>query len=358
MPGQSPRRKQFLFVDDDPNFLSGIVQLFSEMSKGGWEIFTAENHSQALALLRQRSMDVVVLDLDMPVMDGLQFLRLLARTHPGQQVVILTGRATEESRKLCLENGAALFLEKLITPEGFTAVFDALDLLANAAPQDGFRGMMRRVGLQEVLQMECLGRKSSLLEVFTGKVRGRIFICDGQIIHAESGSLQGEMALYGLLGLRGGEFNLRPFAEPTRRTISGQYEFLLMEAARLSDEGTNPLDTASATTAPPETFQSSEDFGTRAAGLTPRVGPPVRIEEILLISGSGEVLYEWQSRSIERRRSLLQQLERKAEHLSKLLPAGRFDRAEFLTSRDRIICQIQPDMRLFVRSAYGSEATP
>ena len=48
---------------------------------------------------------------------------------------------------------------------------------------------MRRVGLQEVLQMECLGRKSSVLEIFTGKVRGRIFICDGAIVHAESGAL-------------------------------------------------------------------------------------------------------------------------------------------------------------------------
>ena len=56
----------------------------------------AENHAQALALLQQQRMDVVVLDLDMPVMDGLQFLRLLQRTHPGQPVVILTGRATDK----------------------------------------------------------------------------------------------------------------------------------------------------------------------------------------------------------------------------------------------------------------------
>ena len=242
MPTESLRPKKFLFVDDDTNFLAGIRQLFSEMSKGTWEIFTAENHSQALGVLRQQPVDVVVLDLEMPVMDGLQFLRLLSKTHPGQQVVILTGRATEENRNLCLESGAALFLEKLIAPEGFAVVFDSLEALANTAPQEGFRGMMRRVGLQEVLQMECLGRKSSILEIFTGKVRGRIFVAEGSIIHAESGSLQGEVALYGLLGLRGGEFNLRPFSEPSSRTITGQYEFLLMEAARLSDEGAAALD--------------------------------------------------------------------------------------------------------------------
>src|ERR1019366_6982160 len=85
--------------------------------------------------------------------------------------------------------------------------------------------------------LECLGRKSSALEIFTGKVRGRICICDGSIVHAESGALLGEVALYGLLALRGGGFNLLPFTEPARRTIQGQGESLLMEAARLNDEG-------------------------------------------------------------------------------------------------------------------------
>ncbi|HWB98079.1 MAG TPA: response regulator, partial [Bryobacteraceae bacterium] len=148
------RQKQFLFVDDDTGFLNGIRQVFSELSQGSWNIFTAENHAQALAVLQKNKLDVVVLDLDMPVMDGLQFLRLLGRTHPGQQVVILTGRATEATRTACLEAGATLFLEKLITPDGFAAAFAALDALASAVPQEGFRGMMRRVGLQEVLQME------------------------------------------------------------------------------------------------------------------------------------------------------------------------------------------------------------
>ena len=348
MPTEFLRRKQFLFVDDDPNFLAGIGQVFADMSKGSWEILTAENHSQALALLRKRSVDVVVLDLAMPVMDGLQFLQLLSKTHPGQQVAILTGQASEETRKSCLESGAALFLQKVITPQGFAAVFDALDMLASTTAQEGFHGMMRRVGLPEVLQMECLGRKSSVLEVFTRKARGRIFICDGDIIHAESGSLQGEMALYGLLGLRGGEFNLRPFSEPAVRTISGQYEFLLMEAARLNDEGANPLESAPASAVAPESAISQAP----PPALKPEESPvpAVRIEEILLCSGSGELLYEWQLDPAKQRLNLLKDIETKADRISKLLPAGRFERAEFTASKDRILCRLEPEMQLLVRS--------
>ena len=345
MQDLQPRRKRLLFVDDDPAFLAAMQQVFSELARGSWEILTAANHAQALAVLREQRLDLVVLDLSMPVMDGLQFLRLIARTHPGQQVVIWTGRASEENRRVCQESGAALVLEKVITSDGFSAVFSALDALAGAAPQEGFRGVMRRVGLEEVLQLECLGRKSSILEVFTQNARGRIFIHDGSIIHAECGSLQGEVGLYALLGLKGGDFNFLAFTEPAQRTISGQYEFLLMEAARLRDEGASPLpgtpEAAPAREAEPETAPP------------PLLWPPpdqVGIAETLLCSGAGEVLYERDCASVEARVNLLARAEEEALELASLLRAGRFERLELLTPDGRIVCVIQPHLRLLVRS--------
>jgi CheY-like chemotaxis protein len=337
------KRKSFLFVDDDAEFLVGIQELFSEMARGRWDVFTAENHAQALALLAKLRVDVVVLDIGMPMMDGIQFLQLLGRTHPGQPAVMLTGELTEERRKTCLEGGAVQVLEKPVAAEGFATIFAALDTLAGAQPQGGFRGMMRRVGLQEVLQLECLGRKSSVLEIFTGKVRGRIFIYEGSIVHADCGKLQGEVALYGLLALRGGEFNLLPYAEPPRRTIEGHWESLLMEAARLKDEGQEFLE-------PDETGPDAAEPGQLPAAETEGLPPgQVRIEEIVLCSGAGEVLYAWESESLELRLRLLEQVEQQAAQLGALVPVGRFDRLEILTPEGRIVCQVQPDRRLFVR---------
>ncbi len=356
MATQPSRRKQFLFVDDDAQFLTAIRQLFSAMAGEAWEVVTAENHAQALALLQERRVDVVVLDLGMPGMDGLSFLRLLRRTHPGQQVAMWTGDVTEASRKACLESGAALYLEKVIDPNGFAAVFSALNTLGDLLPPEGFRGVTRRVGLAEVLQMECLGGKSSVLEVFTSKARGRIFIADGAIIHAESGRLEGEMALYGLLGLKGGEFNLLSFAEPPRRSISGHWEFLLMEAARLNDENTNFFEASALQTAPLEMAPTEPaPIGAAAAGLPPV--KPVRILEILLCSGAGEVLHEWQCPSLERRLGLLKQIEEQGARLSSLLPTGSLDRLEILASEERAVCQLQPHMRLFVRSTGNQTPT-
>jgi CheY-like chemotaxis protein len=356
--------KQILFVDDDTGFLSMIPQLFEHMSKGQWKILTASTHARALEILQNDRMDLVVLDIGMPVMDGMQFLRLLGRTHPGQQVVMLTGQATEERRKACLAQGATLLLEKPVTPEGYQAVFAALDSLSNAHSQAGFRGMMRQVGLQEVLQMECLGRKSSVLEVFTSKARGLIYISDGAIVHAESGALQGEAALYGLLGFRGGEFNFQSYTEPARRTINGQWEYLLMEAARLHDEGGHAEkggvavpDTERAATAGVHPHTDAARKQTPAPFATNAIeSRQVRIMELLLCSGAGELLFEFQCPSVDARLQFLTQIEQHAGQLSTIIPAGGFDRLEITLPDGRMVAQIVPDRRLVVRSAVEKSA--
>jgi hypothetical protein len=77
----------------------------------------------------------------------------------------------------------------------------------------------------------------------------------------------------------------------------------------------------------------------------------MRIAETVLCSGAGEVLHEWESKSLELRLRLLEQVEQQAAQLSSLAPVGRFDRLEIQTPEGRIICQVQPDRRLFVRTA-------
>ena len=104
--------RQFLMVDDDTEFLSVVSALLKKMSKGQWAIRTATNHSQALEQLKAQAVDTVILDVEMPGVDGVAFLKLLGRTYPGQQVVMLSGRMDEAVRKTCLELGAALYLEK------------------------------------------------------------------------------------------------------------------------------------------------------------------------------------------------------------------------------------------------------
>jgi|KBSMisStaDraftv2_1062788.scaffolds.fasta_scaffold148724_2 CheY-like chemotaxis protein len=351
MSEEGPKPKQFLFVDDDPDCLVTVTSLLKQMSKGRWAFRTATNHSEALEQLRAQPVDAVVLDVQMPVMDGIEFLRLLGRTCPGQQVVMLTGRVDETTRKSAQELGATLFLEKPTSKQGFQALYAALDSLAIAAPEAGFRGVMQRVELQDVLQMECLARKSSILVVTTKDRQGQIFVAEGEIIHAQSGRLHGEMALYGLLALRGGQFRLEPFTEPPQRTISGQYEFLLMEAARLRDE------TGSEASVKRGSLDRASEFSAGSADTpTATEARGVRIQEVLLSSPAGEVLYEWKCESIENRLELFKQLERKTLQSLRGSPAGRFQSVSMETDKSRLVIQIQPGFKLLVRNQLPSNS--
>ena len=233
---ESPKRKRILFVDDEPAFLETIATVIEETCATVWEPYFCESAGGALKLLQDQPVDMVVIDVQMPVIDGLQFLSVVHRKHPNLTKVVLTGHASEEHRAACLGGGAELFIEKPRTAADLQGILSTLHELAKWKPEDGFRGVLRRVGLQDIIQMECLSRHSVVLYVSTVSEHGEIYIRDGGIIHARCGDLKGEAAFNRLLQLKGGEFDLRTFEEPPEESISGQWEFLLMEAARLVDE--------------------------------------------------------------------------------------------------------------------------
>jgi two-component system response regulator YesN len=74
--------KQLLFLDDDPDFLDTIEALIPNLTRQHWRVFLARDAARALALLRKHPIDLVVSDLDMPVVDGLQFLQVLHQVCP------------------------------------------------------------------------------------------------------------------------------------------------------------------------------------------------------------------------------------------------------------------------------------
>ena len=78
------------------------------------------------------------------------------------------------------------------------------------------------------------------------------------------------------------------------------------------------------------------------------------LEEVVLCSGAGEILFTWQCKSLERRLRLMEQIGQQAEQLRDCVRGGRFDRLEIHSRQSRIICQVLPDRRLFVRSVEGA----
>jgi CheY-like chemotaxis protein len=248
------RKHRVLFVDDSMAFLEMFCELSEVLSKGTWEIQSATTADRALAILQEGPIDLVVLDIGIPMVDGIQLLGIISRRYPGIKIAVMTGNASETKRAASLAGGAELFIEKPVSADGIKVVFNMLNDLAAWIHREGFTGTLRQVGLQEVIQMECIGRHSSILEIHNPQLHGQIYIENGAIIHATVGTLLGDHAFYKLLSLKGGEFQLKPFQPPQQRTVQERWEFLIMDAARASDEETALL--------------------AKQSALTPAAGPP------------------------------------------------------------------------------------
>lgn len=378
-PYSMPQKtKRVLFVDDDVSLLEVVQQLMAQYAGGAWEVLTATDVSKALGILQDGRVDLLVFDIHMPVVDGVQFVKLLQRKFPNLLKVVLTGQASEETRAACLNNGAELYLEKPKDQGGWQGIHATLHEVTRFQPEEGFRGVLRQVGLQDVLQMECLARHSLVMNIHAGAVEGSVFVKNGQIIHARCGAKKGEDAFNQLLSQTGGEFDLAPYVAPPETTISGSWEFLLMEAARMRDEASEPGVAPPMDLEIPDMFPvpkpapvpdrqtepaapvvqlldtQSPQIPIRAAEPAPDPTPAVAVtraqtDEVMICSLQGEVLHEWKCANPNSRVSFLEFVSQKSRQLAAGLPLGEFDRVEVNAAQTRVIAQVQAERGLFVR---------
>ena len=348
MPTVSASQKFVLFVDDDTEFLELLQAQMEHQSGGTWAVLTASDPGTALTTLGAHHADLVVLDVRMPVMDGVQLLQLLNRKHPQLKKAVLSGHVDAEVRAMAFQGGAELVLEKPRESGGYAALFMALNELLLLPTEQGFRGTLRRVGLEDIIQMECLSRHSLILEVAARGRRGTIYIRDGSLVHAGFGEMTGEPALQEILMLTGGEFHHRPFTEPPRETLEGSWEFLLMEAVRRRDERAGE--------------GVPEDVETVLAPIVAEVRTPVVIHdepvvddapvinELVVCSEQGEPLYVAQSANPRERCEWCVVIMEGGALLQTLLPVGVLERVEFLSVSGRMVARIQDGQGVFLRA--------
>jgi len=102
-------KMKMMLVDDEERFLSTTKKL---LTKKGYDVFIATSGAEALEKLRTQNIHVVILDVKMPGMDGIETLKAIKRTFPMVEVIMLTGHATVESAVEGLHSGATDYLTK------------------------------------------------------------------------------------------------------------------------------------------------------------------------------------------------------------------------------------------------------
>lgn len=98
-----------LIVDDERDF----VEMFSlRLKESGEKVFTAYSGQECLARLEKENIDVVVLDIKMPGMDGIETLKEIKKRFPIVEVILLTGHGTIETAVAGMKMGAYDYLLK------------------------------------------------------------------------------------------------------------------------------------------------------------------------------------------------------------------------------------------------------
>ncbi|ADU61143.1 MAG: response regulator [Pseudodesulfovibrio sp.] len=98
-----------LAVDDEPYFLELFANRFR---RRGIEVLTAQNGKDALEILAAHSVDVVVLDVLMPGMDGIETLKEIKKRHPLMEVIMLTGHSSADMGLKGMRHGAYDYVMK------------------------------------------------------------------------------------------------------------------------------------------------------------------------------------------------------------------------------------------------------
>ncbi|BDU68418.1 hypothetical protein GETHOR_05190 [Geothrix oryzae] len=218
--------KTLLVVEDDRATLS----LYRAGLKGlqGFRILMAQNGAQALDVLRQEAVNVLVTDLNMPVMDGFNLIAKVSRFYPQVPVIVMTGLDATQHLNTPLQLGAVRILTK---PPRLTILMDAIRAAAQFEPA----GMIRGISLNSILQLLNWEQKSCTLTVKSGAGMGLLYLKRGELIHAAFQDQESLPAAYEILCWDRPDIE---FVETCRveRTIDLPLTELLMNAALITDQ--------------------------------------------------------------------------------------------------------------------------
>lgn len=136
-------KKRILFVDDEPNLLDSLRRMLHSQ-RAEWDLFFAQGGEEALALMSQAPMDVVVSDMRMPGMDGAHLLARVQELHPATVRIILSGHS-EAAVALKAVKPAHQFLSKPCTPAEIKRVINRSLSLRDILSDEGVKRILTRI---------------------------------------------------------------------------------------------------------------------------------------------------------------------------------------------------------------------
>lgn len=226
-------RLKILLVDDEADFVETISMLLISQ---GYEVETALTGEQALSLINSGNFHLLVADINMPKMDGIELIRKVKGIQPDIRTIIVTGFPSNEIQAEALALHVNNMLIKPFSTERF------LEIINNTFHKNGIENRTGLIGpveltCQDLIQMYAVDGRSLTLEIRHLDDVGRIYFNKGKVINSETKDFVGRNAFMEILGWKSGSFETKPLGDNLKQTIDESVEQLLLEAMNLPGDG-------------------------------------------------------------------------------------------------------------------------
>jgi CheY-like chemotaxis protein len=267
-----PAQPKILLLDDDQDFLDLYREMLSQHLPSMPEVRMANSGARALSLLESEQFTLLICDLNLPKMDGLQVVTIARRKFPQLRLVVLTAIRDEQFRTRAYALGVDQFWLKPETDQEMGLFMESIESLISREAQAGFRGVQSK-SLVDIIQLECLSQSSCMLKIVNGMTEGKIYIQNGEVIDAEVPGMTAESAFQRILSWKTGSFETLP-PDPTRvRTIFTSYQGLLLNTAQAIDEAAS-IDQL------PANISAESNGSPPPAGLGPKLAEVSQMEGV------------------------------------------------------------------------------
>ncbi|MBX3198420.1 MAG: response regulator [Labilithrix sp.] len=223
-------QRNIVLVDDEEVLAWSLSNRLAR-ARPSWRVHTANTGEDALERIRSAPIDLLVADVRMPGMSGLDLILAARSEHPRLPVVVMTAFQTPEIQRVI---GAPYtgFLEK---PFEFERLLELVDKALSPQPV-GFSGAISVSTLPDIVQLYVLSSATGQLVVNHRAGEGRLWFDRGAVLHAVTANARGDEAFYEIMMWSGGEFRMRVGARAPERSIQSDWQELLIESCRRIDE--------------------------------------------------------------------------------------------------------------------------
>lgn len=220
-------RPKVLIVDDEKLFVESLTEHL-RLRRPDIAFYYTTSPLKALELNKENPMDIVITDIRMPEMSGLELLMRIKEENPGVKIIVMTAYGNQDIKNQVFQKGATKYIAKPFTIEELEELIDeSIQEIKN------FKGVLSGFTLMDTLQLANMSKKSVVTCVRSEDCNGKIWIKKGDPIHAtlnwnNNDTIFGERALLELLmKCNHAKVYTSSYKEPPKHTIVHDLSFLV-----------------------------------------------------------------------------------------------------------------------------------